>query len=179
MSLNQTSSKTSVISFVKQALKGEHQDFTQVSIRKGVLMLAIPMILEMMMESVFAVVDIFFLGRTAHARQAVSTVVLTESVLTILYSVAIALSMGATGVVDRRGDEKNVDLAARSGAQAIHLALIITFLISITGAFFAPHILHLMGGSAEVLALGTPYTRIMFGGSVVIMLLFLINGIFR
>lgn len=179
MPLNQTTSKTSVYSFIKQALKGEHQDFTQGSIRKGVLMLAIPMILEMMMESVFAVVDIFFVGRTEHARQAVSTVVLTESVLTILYSVAIALSMGATAVVARRVGEKNIDLAAKSGAQAINLALLITLVISLAGSFFAPHILQLMGGSQEVIALGTPYTRIMFGGSVVIMLLFLINGIFR
>lgn len=179
MPLNQTTSKTSVFSFIKQALKGEHQDFTQGSIRKGVLMLAIPMILEMMMESVFAVVDIFFVGRTEHARQAVSTVVLTESVLTILYSVAIALSMGATAVVARRVGEKNIDLAAKSGAQAINLALLITLVISLAGSFFAPHILQLMGGSQEVIALGTPYTRIMFGGSVVIMLLFLINGIFR
>lgn len=179
MPLNQTTNKTSVFSFVKQALKGEHQDFTQGSIRKGVLMLAIPMILEMMMESVFAVVDIFFVGRTEHARQAVSTVVLTESVLTILYSVAIALSMGATAVVARRVGEKNIDLAAKSGAQAINLALLITVVISLSGAFFAPNILQLMGGSQEVIALGTPYTRIMFGGSVVIMLLFLINGIFR
>lgn len=180
MPLNATTSKTSVWSFIKQALKGdEHQDFTQGSIRKGVLMLAIPMILEMVMESVFAVVDIFFVGRTEHAKQAVSTVVLTESVLTILYSVAIALSMGATAVVARRVGEKNIDMAARSGAQAINLALIITVIISLLGGFFAPSILGLMGGSSEVIALGTPYTRIMFGGSVVIMLLFLINGIFR
>lgn len=179
MPLNQTTRKTSVFSFIKQALKGEHQDFTQGSIRKGVLMLAIPMILEMMMESVFAVVDIFFVGRTEHARQAVSTVVLTESVLTILYSVAIALSMGATAVVARRVGEKNIDGAAKSGAQAINLALLITLVISVSGGFFAPNILQLMGGSQEVIALGTPYTRIMFGGSVVIMLLFLINGIFR
>lgn len=179
MPLNQTTNQTSVFTFIKQALKGEHQDFTQGSIRRGVLMLAIPMILEMIMESVFALVDMYFVGRTEHARQAVSTVVLTESVLTILYSVAMALSMGATAVVARRVGEKNIDGAAKSGAQAINLALLITFVISVTGAFFAPYILQLMGGSAEVVALGTPYTRIMFGGSVVIMLLFLINGIFR
>lgn len=179
MPLNQTTNKTSVFSFIIQALKGEHQDFTQGSIRKGVLLLAIPMILEMIMESVFALVDMYFVGRTEHGRQAVNTVVLTESVLTILYSVAIALSMGATAIVARRVGEKNIDLAARSGAQAINLALLITVVISLTGAFFAPYILQLMGGSKEVIALGTPYTRIMFGGSVVIMLLFLINGIFR
>lgn len=179
MPLNQTTKKTSVLLFIKQALQGKNQDFTQGSIRKGVLMLAIPMILEMVMESIFALVDIYFVGRTEHARQAISTVVLTESMLTILYSVAMALGMGATAVVARRVGEKNIDGAAKSGAQAINLALMITFVISIAGAFFAPHILQLMGGSQEVIALGTPYTRIMFGGSVVIMLLFLINGIFR
>lgn len=179
MPLNQTTKKTSVLSFIKQALQGENQDFTQGSIRKGVLLLAIPMILEMVMESIFALVDIYFVGRTEHARQAISTVVLTESVLTILYSVAMALGMGATAVVARRVGEKNIEGAAKAGAQAINLALMITFVISIAGVFFAPHILQLMGGSPEVIALGTPYTRIMFGGSVVIMLLFLINGIFR
>ncbi|WP_276479421.1 MATE family efflux transporter [Paraflavitalea pollutisoli] len=179
MPLNATNSKTSVWSFIKQSLTSEHQDFTQGSIRRGVLMLAIPMILEMMMESVFAVVDIYFVGRIEHARQAVSTVVLTESVLTILYSVAMALSMGATAVVARRVGEKNIDLAAKSAAQAINLALIITVVISLAGGFGAPWVLKLMGGSPEVVEMGTPYTRIMFGGSAVIMLLFLINGIFR
>ena len=179
MPLNQTTSLSSVFLFIKQAIKGEHQDFTQGSIRRGVLLLAIPMILEMIMESVFALVDMYFVGRTEHARQAVSTVVLTESVLTILYSVAMALSMGATAVVARRVGEKNIGGAAKAGAQAINLALLVTLVISVSGALCAPYILQLMGGSAEVIALGTPYTRIMFGGSVVIMLLFLINGIFR
>jgi putative MATE family efflux protein len=180
MPLNQTNKVSSVFAFIKQALfHGEHQDFTQGSIRRGVLMLAIPMILEMMMESVFAVVDIFFVGRTEHARQAVSTVVLTESVLTILYSVAMALSMGATAVVARRVGEKNIEGASKSAAQAINLALMVTVVVSLLGTFFAPYILQLMGASPEVKEVGTPYTRIMFGGSAVIMLLFLINGIFR
>lgn len=179
MPLNATTSKTSVWSFIKQSLKSEHQDFTQGSIRKGVLMLAIPMVLEMLMESVFAMVDIFFVGRIEHASQAVSAVVLTESVLTILYSVAMALSMGATAVVARRVGEKNIDLAAKSAAQALNLAMIITVVISLAGGIWAPSVLHLMGGSPEVIAMGTTYTRIMFGGSAVIMLLFLINGIFR
>lgn len=171
----------SVIAFIKQALKGgENHDFTKGSIRKAVILLAIPMILEMMMESVFAVVDIYFVGRIeGHGRQAVSTVVLTESVLMILYSAAIALSMGATAVVARRVGEKNMEGAARSAAQAINLAIMVAAVISVTGAFFAADILRIMGASAEVIAIGTPYTRIMFGGSVVIMLLFMINGAFR
>ncbi len=171
----------SVFALIKQAIKGgEHQDFTKGSIRKAVVLLAIPMILEMMMESVFAVVDIYFVGRIeGHGRQAVSTVVLTESVLTILYSAAIALSMGATAVVARRVGEKNYDGAARSAAQAINLALMVAVVISLFGAFFGADILRIMGGSPEVVAIGTPYTRIMFGGSVVIMLIFMINGVFR
>lgn len=180
MPLNQRSKAPTIFTFIKQALSGnEHQDFTQGSIRKGVLMLAIPMILEMMMESIFAVVDIFFVGRTAHARQAVSSVILTESVLTILYSVAMSLSMGATAVVARRVGEKNLEGAAQAGAQAINLGLLVTVIVSISGALFAPYILQLMGGSDAVVETGTSYTRIMFGGSAVIMLLFLINGIFR
>ncbi|MFT3826047.1 MAG: MATE family efflux transporter [Chitinophagaceae bacterium] len=181
MSLNQPTriSISSVISFIRQAIRGENHDFTQISIRKAVLLLAIPMILEMMMESVFAVVDMFFVGRIEHGRQAVSTVVLTESVLTILYSAAMALSMGATAVVARRVGEKNNEAAARSAAQAINLGLMITVIISITGALFAPKVLQLMGGSQEVVAMGTSYTRIMFSGCAVITLLFLINGIFR
>ena len=179
---NQTTSlRPSVFALIKQAVKGnEHQDYTSGSIRKAVILLAIPMILEMMMESVFAVVDVYFVGRIeGHGRQAVSTVVLTESVLMILYSAAIALSMGATAVVARRVGEKNLDGAAHAAAQAINLALMVTVVISVLGFFFAGDILRIMGGSSEVVAIGTPYTRIMFGGSIVIMLLFLINGVFR
>jgi putative MATE family efflux protein len=170
----------SIFSFIKQAIKGgEGQDYTQGSIRRNVLLLAIPMVLEMIMESIFALVDIFFVGRLAHGEQAVSTVVLTESVLTILYSAAIALSMGATAVVARRVGEKNIEGASKSAAQAINLGLILTVLISISGVLFASDILYLMGGSREVIAIGSSYTRIMFGGSIVIMMLFLINGVFR
>ncbi|WEK36805.1 MAG: MATE family efflux transporter [Candidatus Pseudobacter hemicellulosilyticus] len=173
-------SRQSAFSIIKQALKGEHLDFTQGSIRRSVLLLAIPMILEMIMESVFAIVDIYFVGRIeGHGTQAVSTVVLTEVVLTILYSAAMALSMGATAVVARRVGEKQLDEAAHSAAQAINLALLVTVVISLAGSFFAADILRLMGGSPEVVDIGTPYTRIMFGGSIVITLLFLVNGIFR
>lgn len=172
--------KSGFFSIIKDALKNENQDFTKGSIRKGVVLLAIPMILEMMMESVFAVVDIYFVGHIeGHASQAVTTVVLTESVLMILYSAAMALSMGATAVVARRVGEKNLEGASRSAAQGINLALMVTVVISLLGSIFASDVLRLMGGSAEVIEVGTSYTRIMFGGSVVIMLLFLINGVFR
>lgn len=166
-------------SFIREALKGNYHDFTQGSIRKAVLLLAVPMILEMAMESVFAVVDIFFVGRTPNAKQAVATIILTESVLTILYSAAIALSMGATAVVSRRVGGKNINGAAHSGAQAILLGVLFTIVIGITGAVFANNILSLMGASPEVIAVGTTYTRILFSTNIVITLLFLINGIFR
>ncbi len=166
-----------IFSFFRQSLAGDHQDFTKGSIRKAVILLAIPMILEMMMESVFAVVDIFFVGRISN--EAVATVALTESVLTLVYSIAIGLSMAATAIVARRIGEKNNEAAARSGMQAVILSLFITALISIVGFFFAGDILGLMGASEKIVFDGAIYTRIIFGGSIAIMLLFLINGIFR
>lgn len=169
--------KTSVWSYLKESLRSEHQDFTTGSIRKAIFMLAIPMILEMCMESVFAVVDIFFVGKLGP--NAAAAVGLTESFLTILYSVAIGLSMGATAMVARRVGEKQYDAAAKAGAQAALLAFIISILISITGFFFAEEILELMGADAAIVAMGHTYTRIMLVGNIVIMLLFLINGIFR
>ena len=170
-------SKRSVWSYIKQSLNSEHQDFTTGSIRKAIFLLAIPMILEMCMESVFAVVDIFFVSKLGP--HAITTVGLTESFLTIVYSVAIGLSMAATAMVARRVGEKNYDGAAKAGAQAALLSFGITLLISFTGLFFAEDLLRLMGAGKEVLAMGSSYTRIMLTGNVVIMLLFLINGIFR
>lgn len=167
----------SLYTLFKRALSGEHQDYTTGSIRKAVFLLSIPMILEMCMESVFAVVDIFFVGRIG--RDAVATVGLTESVLTLVYSVAIGLSMAATAMVARRIGEKSPEEAARSAAQAINLSLALTVIISLTGYFLAPDILRVMGASAETVATGASYTRILFGGSIVIMLLYLINGVFR
>lgn len=162
---------------LKQSLRGEQQDYTQGSIRKAVFLLAIPMILELSLESVFAVVDMFFVGKLG--QNAIATVGLTESVVTIIYSVAIGLSTAATAVVARRIGEKNPEAAAHAGAQSIIIALIATVVLSIAGIVFAADVLRLMGASAEVIKEGTVFTRIMLGGSVAIMLLFLINGIFR
>jgi len=161
----------------KQSLSSEEQDYTQGSIRRAVVLLAIPMILELSLESVFALVDIFFVGKLGE--NAIATVGLTESVVTIVYSVAIGLSTAATAVVARRIGEKNPEAAAHAGAQALLLSLLITVLISIAGIVFAADILRLMGASEQVVAEGAIFTRIMLGGSVAIMLLFLINGIFR
>ncbi len=166
-----------IYAFIRQALAGSDQDFTQGSIRSAVVLLAIPMILEMMMESVFAVVDIFFVGRINN--EAVSAVGITESVLTIIYAIGIGLSMAATAIVARRIGEKDVEGASRSGIQSIILALLITVLISISGVLLAPNILSLIGANAKIVSEGAIYTRILFGGSIFIMLLFLINGIFR
>jgi len=167
------------LSLLKQALRGEEMDYTQGSIRKAVIMLAIPMMLEMAMESVFALVDLYFVGHLEHSSYAIQTVGLTESVLTIMYSIAIGMSMAATAVVARRIGEKNPEEAGHSGMQAIVVASFVTILLSIAGIYFAPEILSLMGASAETTAHGTPFTRIMMGSGIVIMLLFLINGVFR
>lgn len=164
---------------MKQALRGEEMDYTQGSIRKAVIMLAIPMMLEMAMESVFALVDLYFVGHLDNSREAVQTVGLTESVLTIMYSIAIGMSMAATAVVARRVGEKNPEEAGHSGAQAIVVATCVTLVLSLAGMYFAPDILRLMGASPEATAQGSTFTRIMMGSSIAIMLLFLINGIFR
>jgi putative MATE family efflux protein len=169
--------KKTIWTYLKESLRSEHQDFTTGSIRKAIFMLAIPMILEMCMESVFAVVDIFFVGKLGP--NAAATVGLTESFLAIVYSVAIGLSMAASAMVARRVGEKNPDGAAKAGAQSAILAFIVTILISITGFFFSGELLGLMGASKEVIAMGTGYTRIMLTGNIVIMMLFLINGVFR
>ena len=167
----------SIWAYLKESLNSEHMDFTTGSIRKAIFMLAVPMILEMCMESVFAVVDIFFVGKLG--AYAAATVGLTESFLTLVYSVAIGLSMAATAMVARRVGEKNKDGAAKAGAQALMLSFVVTIAISFIGFFFAQNVLRLMGGDAQVIAMGTTYTRIMLTGNGVIMLLFLINGIFR
>ena len=160
-----------------QAVAGSEQDYTMGSIRKAVFLLAIPMIMEMMMESVFAVVDIFFVGKLGN--DAVATVGLTESVLSLVYSIAIGLSMAATALVARRVGEKNLKEAARAGMQAILFALILSVVISAVGVCYARSILRLMGASERMIAENIRYTQIMYGGNVVIMLLFLTNGIFR
>lgn len=168
-----------IFALIKQALKGEEHDYTKGSLRIAILLLAIPMILELSLESVFAVVDMYFVGHLPNSQNAVATVGLTESVISIVYSVAIGLSTAATAMVARRIGEKNPDAAAKAGAQAILLSLLITVIISALGVYFAPDILRLMGAQPDVVRDGTSFTRILLGGSVVIILIFLINGIFR
>jgi putative MATE family efflux protein len=160
-----------------KAVKGEQQDYTTGSIRKAIFLLAIPMIIEMGMESVFALVDLFFVGKLG--KHAVSTVGLTESVLTIIYSIAVGMSMAATAMVARRIGEKDKKGAASAAMQSIWVGIAVIVLLNIAGVVFAKNILALMGAETETIAIGVPYTRIMMGSSLVIMLLFLINGIFR
>ena len=164
---------------IKQAIRGDEMDYTQGSIRKAVIMLAIPMVLEMSMESVFALVDLYFVGHLPQSDKAQQVVGLTESVITIIYSIAIGISMAATALVARRIGEKNPEAAARAGAQATTLSILVTIILSIAGFVFAKDILRVMGASEETVEYGVNYTRILTGGSIVIMLLFLINGIFR
>ncbi len=168
-----------IFTLIKQALKGEDLDYTQGSIRKAVILLAIPMMLEMAMESVFALVDLYFVGHLHNSSHAIQTVGLTESVLTVIYSLAIGMSMAATAVVARRIGEKDPVAASKAGMQAIIIAVAFNLIISIVGLIYATDILLLMGASAETAAQGTTFMRIMMGGSVIIVLLFLINGIFR
>ncbi len=168
---------SSIFSVIRQSLNGEEQDYTTGSIRRAVILLAIPMVLEMCMESVFAVVDIFFVSHLG--KHATSTVGLTESVTAIIYSLAIGISMAATAMVARRIGEKDTLAASKAGMQSILLSVAITIVISIAGFIYAGDILRVMGAEEEAIQTGVGYTRIMMGGSIVIMLLFLINGIFR
>jgi putative MATE family efflux protein len=168
---------SAIASLLRQALSSNHQDYTTGSIRRAVVLLSVPMILEMCMESVFALVDIFFVSRIS--KEAVAAVGLTESVLAIVYSVAMGLGMAATAMVARRIGEKNETEASHSAAQAILICLGLTVVISLAGAAFAPHLLKVMGASDATVRVGTPFTRIIFSGSIVIMMLFLINGVFR
>ena len=175
--VSQPSRSLHILRLLKTAVTGEEKEFTTGSINRAIFMLSIPMILEMVMESLFAVVDVFFVGKLGV--DAVATVGLTESMLTIIYSIGIGLSMGATAMVARRVGEKNPDAAAHAGMQAIYLALGLSVLISLIGIFFAKDLLALMGASPELIENNFRYTQIMLASNIVIMLLFMINGIFR
>lgn len=166
-----------LIAIVKEALQGEEKDYTTIGVRRAIVLLSIPMVLEMAMESLFALVDVFFVSRLGV--NAVATVGLTESVLTLVYSLAWGLGMGVTAVVARRTGEKDPDGAARAALQGILLATALGVLIAIPGLLMPERILALMGAGPDVIAEGSEYTRLMIGGNVVIMLLFGINAIFR
>ena len=177
MQEREQSRTTNILRLFAQAVKGVEQDYTTGSINKAIFMLSVPMILEMVMESLFAVVDVFFVSKLG--TDAIATVGLTESMLTILYSVAWGISMGATALVARRIGEKNPDGAAHGGMQAIYVGVIISVIVSIAGIFFAKELLMLMGAEQAMADANYRYTQLLMGSNIVIMLLFLINGIFR
>ncbi len=159
------------------AVMGRQSEFTTGSIRKAIFMLSIPMILEMMMESIFAIVDIAYVSQVSV--NAVATIGLTESVITLVYAIAIGLSMAATAVVARRIGEKDVKGARQAAMQAILLGVMVAVIIGIIGLLYAKEILGLMGGEPDLIEEGYGYTQLLIGGNITIVLLFLINAIFR
>lgn len=163
--------------YLKIALTGKEQSFTTGSIRRAIFMLSVPMILEMLMESTFALVDMIFVSQVS--TNAIATVVLTESVITLVYAVAIGLSMAATALVARRIGENDTEGASKAGVQVIILGTVIALSIGSLGVIFPKEILGLMGGEPELIAEGYGYTRVLLGGSITVVLLFLINAIFR
>ncbi len=162
---------------VRDAMRGTSHDYTDGPIGRAIFLLAVPMVLEMIMESVFAVVDVFFVGRLG--ADAVATVGLTESMLALVYALAMGLSMGAGATVARRIGEKDPEGAARAAVQALAIAFVVSVVLGVAGAIAAPHLLALMGASPSLIATGSGYTRIMLGGQVVIVMLFVANAVFR
>ena len=170
--------RVSVLATLRDAIRGSHSyDYTEGPLGRAVILLAIPMVMEMIMESVFAVVDVFFVSQLG--ADAVSTVGLTEAMMTIVYGIAIGLCIGATAVVARRIGEKDEDGAARAAVQAVALAIFVAIPIAIVGIVFGPQLLGAMGASPSVVERGGLYTRVMIGGNVVVLLLFMLNAIFR
>lgn len=162
---------------IKNSIRGNEYDFTRGSIGRAILLLSIPMVLEMAMESVFAVVDIFFVSKLGP--EAVATVGLTESMLTLVYAIAIGLSMATTAIIARRVGENNREGASIAAVQAIIVGILVSVPIAVSGIFYSPQLLTLMGASETIVEELTGYTTIMLAGNAIIMLLFIINAIFR
>ena len=169
--------KRSAWAQLKDAIKGTEADYTKIDLKKAIFLLAVPMILELVMESTFAVVDIYFVGKLGSS--AVATVGLTETYLFLLYSIAMGLAMAVTAIIARRVGEHKKEEAGNSAVQAIILALIIALPFTIAGIFFSKELLGLMGGDQWALEHGYRYTQWMLGSNFVIVLLFVINAIFR
>ncbi|WP_257669910.1 MATE family efflux transporter [Parapedobacter tibetensis] len=162
---------------LKDAIRGTEADYTQISLGKAIFLLAIPMILELIMEAAFAVVDIYFVGKLGSS--AVSTVGLTETYLYLLYAVAMGLSTAVTAIVARRIGEKNKEDAGIAAIQSIFIAVLASLPFALAGIFFAKDLLVLMGADDWSIAYGYRYTQWMLGGNVVVVLLFLLNAVFR
>ena len=180
MALEQTAiapSQASIWSSIREAIRGSHQDFTTGSLNRAILLLAIPMVLEMVLESLFAVVDVFWVARLS--ADAVATVGITESLLSLVFAVGLGLSLSTTAMVARRIGEKDPAGAAVAGVQAIAIGLAVSLLMGLPCLFFAPSLLRLMGASPQIIAVGSGYARIALGGGGAILMLFLNNAIFR
>jgi putative MATE family efflux protein len=162
---------------LKEAIGGSERDFTKIPLSKAILLLSVPMVLEMIMESVFALVDIFFVSRLG--AEAVATVGITESLMTIIYALGIGLSVGTTALVSRRIGEKRPEEAAVAAVQAIITGMVVSLVFTAIGIFYAKDLLRLMGASEATIEMGYMYPTIMLGGNMVIMLLFIINAVFR
>lgn len=162
---------------IKESIRGSHRSYTTGPIGRSILLLAIPMVLEMLMESVFAVVDIFWVSHLG--TDAAATVGLTESLLTLIYALAIGLSIGAMAMVARRIGEENPEGAARAAVQAIALALLVSIVIAVVATPLAPKLLAIMGGSPWVIEHGSAFTRVMLAGNATVVVLFMVNAIFR
>jgi len=162
---------------VGQAIRGEQHDLTSENLNRAVLLLAVPMILEMIMESLFAVVDVFWVSRLGS--DAIAVIGITESVMSLIYAVAIGISIAATAIVSRRIGEKDPARAAQAAGQILLLGVTVSAALGIVLGFFAPDILRLMGADDGVVAIGGNFTRIMLGGNATVFLIFLINAIFR
>ncbi len=169
--------KRNLWSALLEAIKGTQADYTSISLNRAIFLLAVPMILELVMESTFAVVDIYFVGKLGAS--AVATVGLTETYLFLLYSIAIGLSMAVTAIIARRIGEKREENAAVSAIQSIILAVLAAVPFAVAGIFFAEDLLRLMGADSWTLIHGSSYMQWMLGGNIVIMLLFVINAVFR
>src|SRR5215471_2328961 len=168
---------TPIWSSIREAIRGSHQDFTTGSLNRAILLLAIPMVLEMALESLFAVVDVMWVGRLG--ADAIATVGLTESMLSLVMAIGFGLSLSTTAMVARRIGEKDPQGAAVAGVQAIVIGLAFSAAVGLPCLFYAPNLLRLMGASPQIVATGSGYARIALGGGGVIMMLFLNNAIFR
>ncbi len=162
---------------LREAVSGTEQDFTEGRLSRAILLLSIPAVLEMVMESIFVIVDLWFVSKLGS--EAVATVGLTESLITIVYAISLGLATATTSMVSRRIGEKNPDKASRTALQAILTGILVSLFIAIPGAIYSGKLLDLMGASDEIVNQLSGYTRIMLAGNVVIMLLFIINAIFR
>src|SRR5262249_21061527 len=171
-----TLSTSTVWTTVRDALRGTHAVYTDGPVGRAVLLLAIPMVLDLILESVFAVVDVFFVSRLG--ADAIATVGLTESMLTIMYAVMAGLSIGVTAVVARRIGERDPDGAASAAVQAVMLGVLVAIPVGIFGVLAAHRLLAMMGAPPGVLAHAS-YTQVVFGFNVVILMLFLLNAVFR